>query len=251
MIVSITTQPAPRYDGNPWIEADIDGTTAPDMDAASADDAVWTSIETFPLDPLDADPAHPQTRAFTMENASVDTTYLRITWKDSEAGEVINGPIQVAPKYTLASLQDVRVRVGRMLSDDEIAQVRFLARQATITIYALLPKPSTWIPEGDVFDYLNVVAVEMVARTFANPDDLQSRSESIGNYSYTNRYNRNAPGMTLTKPEELTLAKTVFGTNTASVKVPSQADEYAENIWWPYLLWYGYLPEAEPMAVWK
>ena len=104
-----------------------------------------------------------------------------------------------------------------------------------------------------MFDYLSVVAVEMVARTFANPDDLQSRSESIGAYSYTQRYNRNAPGMVLTKPEELTIAKMVFGANTASVFVPSQADQYADTIWWPYLLWYGYLPETEyaPMAVWK
>ena len=126
-----------------------------------------------------------------------------------------------------------------------------MGRQATITIYSLLPKPSSWIPDGDTFDYLNTVAVEMVARTFANPNDLQSQSESIGNYSYTNRYNRNAPGMVLTKPEELSIAAVVFGGNTASVKVASQADEYAENIWWPALLWYGYLPDGDPVTVWK
>ena len=171
----------------------------------------------------------------------------------SESGEEVTDPIPVAPKYTLAPFRDVQVRVGRDLTDSEAAQAELMGRQATIAIYPLLPKPSSWVPTGDVYDYLNVVAVEMVARTFANPDDLQSRSESIGSYSYTSRYNRNAPGMVLTKPEELTIAQVVFGANSASVKVCSQADEYAENIWWPYLLWYGYLPETEstPMAVWK
>ena len=178
--------------------------------------------------------------------------YLRVAFTDDEGGEEVTDPIPVAPKYTLAPLRDIRVRVGRDLTDDESAQVELMGRQATITIYALIPKPSS-DPDGDTFDYLNTVAVEMVARTFANPDDLQSRSESIGSYSYTSRYNRNAPGMVLTKPEELTIAQVVFGANSASVKVCSQADEYADNIWWPYLLWYGYLPETEstPMAVWK
>ena len=245
MILSITTRPTPRYD-DPWTEADIDGT--PDV---TVDPIVWTPIQTFPLDPLDEDPAHPQVRGFTMETVSIDVTNLRIRWHDAVGGEEFTGPIPVAPKYTLASMQDIRMRVGRELTDNETAQIKLLCRLATVTIYSLLPKPSTWLPTGDVLDYLNVVAIEMVARTFANPDDLQSRSESIGNYSYTSRYNRNAPGMALTKVEELALAQVVFGENTASVKVPSQADEYAENIWWPYLLWYGYLPEAEPMAVWK
>jgi hypothetical protein len=246
MVISIANyRPSPRYDSNPWVNARIDGTTA--LDAA------WAPIQTYTLDPVDDDPTDPQERSFTMENVDSDVAYLRVAFLDGQDGEEDTDPIPVAPPYTLADVRDVRARVGRDLTDDEATQVQFLARMATITIYTSLSKPSAWTAPSDAFDYLNVVAVEMVARTFANPDDLQSRSESIGNYSYTNRYNRNAPGMVLTGPEELMIRNAVYGVNTASVKLPSQADEYANNIWWPYLLWYGALPDgdSQPFFVWK
>jgi hypothetical protein len=246
MVLSIADyRPSPRYDGNPWTEARVDGTTALD--------ATWTPIQTYTFDPVDDDPTDPQSRSFTMEDVDSTVAYLRVSFVDDQSGEEVTDPIPVAPPYTLAGVRDVRARVGRELTEDEVTQIEFLGRMATITIYTSLSKPSSWTASGDASAYLNVVAVEMVARTFANPDDLQSHSESIGNYSYTNRYNRNAPGMVLTSSEELMIRNAVFGTNTASVRLPSQADEYADNIWWPYLLWYGALPDgdSEPTFLFK
>jgi len=243
MVLSLADyRPRPRYDGKPWMSARMEGSVT------NTDD--WTEIETYNFTDPDEDPSDPKTRNFTAEDVTSDTQWLRMVFVDADGDEDVTDPIPVAPPYTLATVRNVRLRVGRELTDDEIGQVEFLGRSATITIFASLAKPSTWQPGSDAADFLSAVAVEMVTRTFHNPMDLQSQSENIGQYSYTNRYNRNAPGMVLTTDEELAIRRSVYGSNVASAQVTSQADVYAE-LTWPWTLWYGYLPEDEPMLIWK
>lgn len=247
MILSIADyRPPQRFDGNPFTEARVEGTTDLTLD--------WTEIQTFDLDPVDADPTEPQPRSFTMEDVASDVAYLRVTFIDAEAGQVVTDPIPVAPSVGLATTRDVRLRVGRELSEDEAAQVGLLIRLATITIYGAIGRPSTWTPASDAFDYLNMLAIEMVARTFSNPDSLFAFSESVGAYSYTRHYNRNAPSLSLTQSEELAARNAVYGSNMATILVESQADEYADLIapFWP--VFYGYLPGADdnqPMFIYK
>jgi len=74
--------PAPRYDGNPWTQAQIEeGATAV---------GPFTLIDTITLDPVDPDPAHPLWRSFTTELAS-DTAELwyRIVFLDGTGDDTL------------------------------------------------------------------------------------------------------------------------------------------------------------------
>lgn len=72
--------PAPRYDGNPWTEIDVE--------EAALEAGPWTVIETIAISPVDADPEFPASRSLTTENAS-DTLGLwyRLVFRDLSGDE--------------------------------------------------------------------------------------------------------------------------------------------------------------------
>jgi hypothetical protein len=65
VITFVDYTPAPRYDGNPWEDVEIQESDSSTL----SDDTVWTTIETIALSPVDADPENPATRSFTTEDA--------------------------------------------------------------------------------------------------------------------------------------------------------------------------------------
>lgn len=73
-------RPAPRYDDTPWTEAEL-------YESENVD-GPWTLLETFTLDPVDADPENPAFRDFTTELAddAMDLWY-RFIFKDASGDE--------------------------------------------------------------------------------------------------------------------------------------------------------------------
>ena len=69
--------PPPRYDNLPY--------TSVRIEEASASTGPWTLIDTFPLSPLDPDPAEPLERDFTTENATLDSGWYRLQFLDANA----------------------------------------------------------------------------------------------------------------------------------------------------------------------
>jgi hypothetical protein len=111
-------QPTPRYDGEAWEEVRIQ-----EADAADAENADWTTIETIALSPLDADPTEPASRDFTTSNAS-DTIGLwyRLIFVDGDGDELLpTVPVQnVHPVSAYATVGELaRILKIRNPSDEQ------------------------------------------------------------------------------------------------------------------------------------
>lgn len=77
----------------PVREDNIPFTIAVIQESAS-DTGPWATIDTIPLDPIDTDPAHPQTRSFTTSLATLDpVAWYRVQWQDANAAEFNSDPV--------------------------------------------------------------------------------------------------------------------------------------------------------------
>lgn len=118
--------PAPRFDDIAWTQVRVQ--------EGSSSNGPWTLIDTIALSPVDADPADPQPRDVTTDNAS-DTPNLwyRLTFVDSN-GNVgqPSSPIQnVSPESSFATPDDLATRFGITLTDVEVARVSALLADAS------------------------------------------------------------------------------------------------------------------------
>lgn len=79
MTVVVTLEdfrPSPRYDGEPWTDAQIyEGT---------ASDGAFTLLETIPILPVDADPENPAYRNFTTDLGTADELWYQIVFVDAD-----------------------------------------------------------------------------------------------------------------------------------------------------------------------
>lgn len=68
-------RPSPRYDGDPWTQAQIQEGTA--------STGPWTTLETINLSPVDADPRNPAYRNFTTDLGTAAELWYRIVFLDA------------------------------------------------------------------------------------------------------------------------------------------------------------------------
>jgi hypothetical protein len=135
--------PPARFDAVPWSEVRIE-----QSDTSTLSDAtVWTQIDVIALSPLDVDPANPQTRNFTTDQAS-DTPDLwyRVIFADGSGNTTLPSvPVQnlefpVAAYATVADL--FRVLKVRDPSADQTTAAQGDLDTATIEINAEIDKAS-------------------------------------------------------------------------------------------------------------
>jgi hypothetical protein len=222
-IVSLADyRPKRRYDGKPWTSADLQG-------ALSAE-GPWSTAESFTFDDPDPDPANPKVRNFTAE--LVDTkTWVRIIFIDADGDTDTTDPVSLAePLPELASVRDVRIRLGRELTSLQEEQVDLLIGLATANILAAVGKDSTWTPDAVMMPPLSGLCIEIVCRAMSNPQALGQYSQTLGAYSYTETYAREIPGsgLMLTKAEDLFVNRVVHGSNAGSAKARGHVDEVYE-----------------------
>jgi hypothetical protein len=122
VIVNLTDYvPEPRYDAVPWTTARVQ--------EAAASTGEWTTIDTFVLNPVDADPSNPAARSFTTTHATLASGWYRVVWVDGAANESASSPVQnILP---LASPDDFENRLGLTLSDSERSRVAALLAKAS------------------------------------------------------------------------------------------------------------------------
>ena len=232
--------PQRRFDDKPWVGARIEG--------AAVDAGPWIEVESFTFALPDFDPTTPAVRSFTTEQVDATTTsFLRIVFTDAASNEEITDPLPLGTVGVLATVPSIGVRIGRDLSDVEVAQVGQLISQATINIIASLGRnPFTWMVPAAAKPFLSALCVELASRAMANPQALGQESETIGAYSRTVTYAREIPGsgIGLTPAEELTVRRVVFGSNVGSVQVSNLSDEFAENVWFP-VIYYGLMADTD------
>jgi hypothetical protein len=98
------TARAAQYQGQPvaeyrWTNMRLE--RAPDV---AGHPGTFAPLETRALDPLDADPTHPQLRTFTTELAGPQPEWLRLAFIDATGDEEITDPVfNRAPEEQLVS----------------------------------------------------------------------------------------------------------------------------------------------------
>lgn len=68
--------PPPRHDNLPW--------THIILQESAAETGPWSDIETFALAPVDTNPASPQARSITTENATLTEGWYRVFFRDAD-----------------------------------------------------------------------------------------------------------------------------------------------------------------------
>lgn len=103
--------PVERFDNLPWIQLLVY--------ESSTSTGPWVLLSTINLNPVDADPAHPQARNFTINNATLEHGWYKMGWKDASGQIVETVPIQnVASIPWRPSLQDVgKIDMARTRND--------------------------------------------------------------------------------------------------------------------------------------
>jgi hypothetical protein len=77
--------PVPRYDGVPFTQARIE--------ESSTKTGAYASLGTFTLAPVDADPANPLPRSFTVENATLENGWYKVVFLDASGDTITVGPV--------------------------------------------------------------------------------------------------------------------------------------------------------------
>jgi hypothetical protein len=115
------TARAAQYQGQPvaeyrWTNMRLE--RAPDV---AGHPGTFAPLETRALDPLDADPTHPQLRTFTTELAGPQPEWLRLAFIDATGDEEITDPVfNRAPEEQLVSPEDVRDHLPTRRVDDAV-----------------------------------------------------------------------------------------------------------------------------------
>lgn len=129
----------------------------------------------------------------------------------------------------LATVNDVRIRMGRELSTAEEQTVEQLLALAQSLVETKIKKKEADFGD-DVPPLISGAVVTVVVRSLANPTALASRSETIGAYSHSETFGRDlASELTLSADEIATLRECAWGRTSGSAQLAATAlDDIAE-----------------------
>lgn len=140
---------------------------------------------------------------------------------------------------TAADLETkLKPKLGRAFTADETAAAELLVEAASAAIDEATEKPEISEPPT----VLKFVAIEAASRAMSNPGALASGSETLGVYSYSEKY-LNDGSVWLTQIEERMVRRAVHGMLTGSAEAKSIAsdpfilDELAPSLFGEVWLW--------------
>ncbi len=121
--------------------------------------------------------------------------------------------------YATASDIETRLKpsMGQEFTDDQLAAAELLCEAATAVIVACHGGKELETPPP----VLRFVAIEVVCRAMANPQALSSEQETIGAYSYAQRYATEGGGLWLKQLEEQMVRQAVHGRLSGSAEMKS------------------------------
>lgn len=140
--------------------------------------------------------------------------------------------VSAAPSTTITfcTPADIQTRLGRDLTDTEAETVAMFCELVTDEMAAVAAQDADWPATLDPIPVpLRAIAIDVVSRVMVNPQGYSSTSETLGAYSYTQRYgsdtgNGVAGGLTLTSAEARRVRRAAFGAGVASIEVASIFD---------------------------
>lgn len=120
----------------------------------------------------------------------------------------------------LATVEDIETRLGRALSTEEKSAAEQFILQVSGVISDDLHKGTDWAEELDpVPPALTAVVVGKVVSLGNNPQGLQSVSQNLGSYSFSESYQGSASGLgiILTKDEKQVIRRALGRTGAGSL----------------------------------
>jgi hypothetical protein len=157
-------------------------------------------------------------------------------WETTDEAEVEGVQVWASPAptstVTFCTVTDIATRLGRNLTTDEQSTVQMLCDLVTNEMCAAADKDADY--PGSLTEIplpLRSIAIDVVTRVMLNPQGYSSTSETLGAYSYTQRYGSSGDGaggptgIALTPAEERRVRRAVFGASVASIEVPSIFDQ--------------------------
>ena len=170
--------PPARYDALPWTEARIE--------ESADEDGTYTQIDTYTLDPVDADPADPAYRSFTTELGTADDYWYRVVFADADGDISIATvpiqntasaiPITVEPYATAAELATI-IQVNATSNAAALDRV-LIAAAGEINIETGRTDLSGW--ELDLAAQVNLARAEELWRQMKAPWGLIGLDSEIG-----------------------------------------------------------------------
>lgn len=130
-------RPSPRYDGLPWTQARIEESTT--------EAGTFTGLETFTLDPVDADPEQPQSRNLTTDQATLPVGWYRVVFIDAAGSEETSGAVLHGPGAGLTTLTAMRQflqKQGGERTQDDVLQALITAASAEIQRRTRIIRPA-------------------------------------------------------------------------------------------------------------
>lgn len=122
---------------------------------------------------------------------------------------------------SFVTTEDVRKRLGfASLTRQQDEQIGVLIGLVDSLIIDAVGKDAGWAAELDpVPPMLPVVAMTVVCRSLANPTGAAGLSETLGQFSHSERFNdASEAGLSLTEREERLVRRAVFGTDADSAQ---------------------------------
>lgn len=161
----------------------------------------------------------------------LDTTGMWVlSWQITDEEQVEGVQVWVSPApsatVTFCTVTDIATRLGRDLTAPEQATVQMLCELVTNEIAAAADKDADWPGSLTAVALpLRAIAVDVVTRVMRNPSGFSSTSETLGAYSYTERYGSDdsttGGGLALTPAEARRARRAVFGASVSSIEVAS------------------------------
>lgn len=133
---------------------------------------------------------------------------------------------------SFATNEQVGIRLGRALSAAEEAFVDEVVADVTLLIAECLGEDEDWADALDpVPRTFKTICVEKAILVGSNPNGLTSRSETLGSFSESETFRRDAGGIMLTDDEERRVRLAYYGRSSGSSRPESTADEVHDLIY--------------------
>lgn len=131
-----------------------------------------------------------------------------------------------------ATSDDVAIRLGRDLTAAEEAFADEVIADVQSLIAEMLGEDDDWADDlNPVPRVFKTICVEKAILVGSNPNGLTSRSETLGSFSESETFRRDAGGIMLTDDEERRVRLAYYGRSSGSSRPESTADEVHDLIY--------------------
>jgi len=160
VIVSFTDyELEPRYDGVPWSTVTIY--------ESATETGTYAQIDSFPLDPLDSNPAYPMKRSFTTDQATLSNGWYRVDFSDSIGTVQTTDPVYNSPAVEImATIDDINANLDGVVISADSNNSSLVQIGVARVIRAYLGKlvdTTTWTTPDTTPDTIREIAGMLIA----------------------------------------------------------------------------------------